>query len=112
MVSGLAIDLVDPACGVYPAPAAGAGSAHHGLQRIRQGREVQVDPIKTMLKAPGTLRLKPKHDEPPSNFAFKFNLRRYIKVVTRHPRVFAPVNHIWNVLRLYAEPAVRRYRLN
>ena len=30
----------------------------------------------------------------------------FVKVVTRHPRVFAPVNHIWNVLRLYAEPAV------
>jgi hypothetical protein len=26
----------------------------------------------------------------------------FVKVVTRHPRVFAPVNHIWNVLRQYA----------
>jgi len=40
---------------------------------------VQVDPIKPMLKAPGTKRLKRKCDEPPSNFAFKFNLRRYNK---------------------------------
>ena len=38
---------------------------------------VQVDPIKPTLKAPGTQRLKLKHDEPPSNFGFKFNLRRY-----------------------------------
>ena len=33
--------------------------------------------MKTMLKAPGTQRLKLSFDEPPSNFAFKFNLRRY-----------------------------------
>jgi hypothetical protein len=29
------------------------------------------------LKAPGTKRLKLKYDELVSNFAFKFNLRRY-----------------------------------
>ena len=29
------------------------------------------------LTAPGAKRLNPKHDEPPSNFAFKCNLRRY-----------------------------------
>ena len=29
------------------------------------------------MKAPGTKRLELKYDEPPSNFAFKFNLRRY-----------------------------------
>jgi len=33
--------------------------------------------MKPALKAPGTERLKLKHDEPLSNFAFKFNLRRY-----------------------------------
>jgi lipoate-protein ligase A len=38
---------------------------------------VQVDPIKPTLKAPGTKRLKLKYDDPLSNFAFKFNLRRY-----------------------------------
>jgi hypothetical protein len=38
---------------------------------------VQVDPIKPRLKAPGTKRLKLKHDEPPSKLAFKFSLRRY-----------------------------------
>jgi hypothetical protein len=38
---------------------------------------VQVDPIKPTLKAPGTKRLKLNYDELLSNFAFKFNLRRY-----------------------------------
>jgi len=42
-----------------------------------RGEAVQDDPIKPMLKAPGTKHLKPKCAEPPSNFAFKFNLRRY-----------------------------------
>ena len=38
---------------------------------------MQVDPIKPTLKPPGTQRLKLKYDEVLSNFAFKFNLRRY-----------------------------------
>jgi hypothetical protein len=38
---------------------------------------VQVDPIKPTLKAPGIKRLKLKCAEALSNFAFKFNLRRY-----------------------------------
>jgi hypothetical protein len=33
--------------------------------------------MKPTLKAPGTKRLKLKCDEPLSNFAFNFNLRRY-----------------------------------
>jgi len=41
------------------------------------GRPVQVDPIKPMLKAPGTKRLKLKSDELLSKFTFKFNLRHY-----------------------------------
>ena len=36
--------------------------------------------MKPKLKPPGTKRLKLKHDHPPSSFAFKCNLRRYIKV--------------------------------
>ena len=40
---------------------------------------MHVDPIRTTLKAPGTKRLKLKHDELLSNVAFKFNLRRYIE---------------------------------
>ena len=42
---------------------------------------MQVDPIKPMLKAPATMRLKLKYDEPLSNFAFKFNLRRHSVVI-------------------------------
>jgi kinetochore protein Nuf2 len=34
--------------------------------------------MKPMLKAPGNKCLKLKYDEPPSNFALKFSLRRYI----------------------------------
>ena len=40
---------------------------------------MQVNPIKLTLKAPGTKRLRLKHDEPLPSFAFKFNLRRYNK---------------------------------
>ena len=40
---------------------------------------MQVDPIKPTLKAPGTKRLKLQYDEPPSSFALKFKLRRYIE---------------------------------
>ena len=51
------------------------------LQRVRaQGRAVQVDPIKSTFKAPGSERLKLKYDEPVSNVAFRFSLRRYTKV--------------------------------
>ena len=42
---------------------------------------MQVEPIKPSLKALGTKRLKLKSDESPSNFAFKFNLRRFTKSV-------------------------------
>jgi hypothetical protein len=40
---------------------------------------VQVDPIKPVLKAPGIKGLILNYGEPLSNFAFKFNLRRYIQ---------------------------------
>jgi len=40
---------------------------------------VQVDPIKSTLKAPRAKRLKLECDDLLSKFAFKFNLRRYIK---------------------------------
>ena len=38
---------------------------------------MQVDPIKPTLKAPGIHRLKLNYVKLLSNFAFKFNLRRY-----------------------------------
>ena len=44
-----------------------------------QGRAVQVDPIKPVLKPPGTMRLKLKHGKLLSSFAFKSNLRRCTK---------------------------------
>jgi len=44
---------------------------------------VQVDPTKPALKAPGTKRLKLKYDEPLSNFAVKFMLRRYSEVLQK-----------------------------
>jgi hypothetical protein len=33
--------------------------------------------MKRVFKAPRPKNLKPQYDVPPSNFAFKFNLRRY-----------------------------------
>jgi hypothetical protein len=36
--------------------------------------------VNSLLKAPGTQRLKLKYEAPPSNFAFNFNLRRYNSV--------------------------------
>ena len=39
-----------------------------------------VDPIKPTLKAPGTMLLKLKQHESPSNVAFKINLRLYNEV--------------------------------
>ena len=41
------------------------------------GRAVQVVLIKPTLKAPGYMLLKLRYDGPLSEFAFKFNLRRY-----------------------------------
>jgi len=40
---------------------------------------VHVDPIKTMLKPPGTNRLRLKYNIPLSSFAFEVSLRRYTK---------------------------------
>ena len=44
---------------------------------------MQVDPMKPKLKPPGNKQLKLKCDVPLSNFAFKFNLRRYNQAVMR-----------------------------
>jgi hypothetical protein len=53
----------------------GGGGDHSAAAML--GRAVQVDPIKPKMKAPGSMLLKLRCDEPPSNFAFKFNFRRY-----------------------------------
>jgi len=45
------------------------------MRLVNQGREVQVDPIKPMLKAPGSKRVKLQCDILLATSAFKFNLR-------------------------------------
>ena len=64
----------------------GGGDGHHLTEEERQsedpppeprGRAVQVDPVTSTLKAPGSKRLKLKCDDPLSSVGFKFNLRRY-----------------------------------
>jgi hypothetical protein len=51
---------------------------------LRRGTAVQVEAMKSKLKAPGTERLILKYDDLLSIFAFKFDLRRYSK--ERPPR--------------------------
>jgi hypothetical protein len=52
---------------------------------------LEVHPFKPTSKAPGSKRLKLKHDELLSNFAFSFNLRRYILADgTVYTNVFVP----------------------
>jgi hypothetical protein len=41
---------------------------------------VQVQRLTPVMKAPGSMRFKLSHDGPLSKIAFKFNLRRYMKV--------------------------------
>ena len=55
------------------------GGRGHQDGHAHQGRALQVDPTKSTLIAPGYARLRPKCDQPLSNFAFEFNLRRYMK---------------------------------
>ena len=65
---------------LVPGDGSHQGAALHGdlpHRRLAPSKAVQVDPIKPTLKAPGTKRLKLKHDKVLSSFAFKFNLRRY-----------------------------------
>ena len=42
---------------------------------------MQVQPMKPVLKPPGSALLKLRYDGPLSNFAFKFNSRRYDEAV-------------------------------
>jgi len=44
---------------------------------------VQLNPIKPMLKPPGTKHLRLEYDGLLSSFAFKFDLRRYIEARAR-----------------------------
>ena len=58
------------------------------VARVRRwrhlGRTVQIDPMKPVLKAPGSMLLKLGNDAPLSNFAFKLNLRRYTSLLAEH----------------------------
>jgi len=51
----------------------------HLLPRAEEGKAVQVEPKKPMLKARETIRLTLNCDKLLSSFAFNFNLRRYKK---------------------------------
>jgi len=54
-----------------------AWAIHRGRGALHRGRAAQVDPLKPVLKAPGTMLCKLIYDEPLSIFAFKFNLHHY-----------------------------------
>jgi len=47
----------------------------------------QVDPMKSLLKVPGTKRLKLNYGRLLSSFAYKFRLRRYTKGVSWNTRL-------------------------
>jgi hypothetical protein len=49
------------------------------------------------VKPPGTERLKLIRDDPLSNFAFKFNLRRYIMKLLPHRYPFLLVDRILEI---------------
>jgi len=44
---------------------------------------MRADPLRTTFQAPGAKLLKIENDKLPSNFAFNFNLRHYIKGGTK-----------------------------
>ena len=54
--------------------------------RSAHGRAAQAEPMKTMLKAPGTTRLDLAYDKLLSNFGFNFKLRRYTMVLAEDPQ--------------------------
>jgi len=62
-------------------PLLGGGGGGAALQGRAQGKAVQVDPVKSTLKAPGIKLLKLRYDKLLSNVAFKFNVCCYSKVL-------------------------------
>ena len=56
----------------------GAATAPASPPRRCRGRALQVDPMKSKLKAPGSHCLKLEYGEPLSRFSFKHNLRRCV----------------------------------
>ena len=66
--------------GCFYTPLPDAAEAKADVERaVRRCRLTPSHP-RYNLKAPGTKRLKLKYDEPLSNLAFKFNLRRHSQV--------------------------------
>ena len=87
---------------------------HHGVlaAALPHGRVVQVDPIKSKSKAPGTKRLKLKCELLLSSLPFKFNLRRYTMpsaVDIEKEGMSAP--RVYGFSKLYFKRVVERCRL-
>ena len=61
------------------------------LPKKRQGKAVQVDPMKSTLKAPGTEGLKLQYDDLLSSFAFKFCFQIQLALL-HQDRVLAEFN--------------------
>ena len=62
------------------------------------GRAVQVEAIEPILKAPGNLLLTLRCNEPLSNFASNFNLRRYMMVEVQNQPEIIGASGIYNLL--------------
>jgi hypothetical protein len=78
------------------------GGVRGGLLQ-HHGRAVQVVPIKPTLTAPGTKRLKLECDEPLSNFAFNFKLRRYTTGFDRWKKIYGETDDV-NKTGAYTRP--------
>jgi hypothetical protein len=77
------------------------------MQRvITKVRRCRLTPIKPTLEPPGIKLLKPNSDESLSNFAFKFNLRRYTKAGENQLKTLI-TEHVAKT----GSPKVRRCRL-
>ena len=78
-----------------------------------QGKAVHVVPMKLMLKVPATERSKRKYDKLLPRFAFKFNLRRYIKAaeLLAHGRAPEP-SPWWGGAGSSDEPKLKRLEIS
>jgi hypothetical protein len=77
------------------APDTAAGGSVYGAAARSLGRAVQVDPMETTLKAPGSKRLTLKDYELVSIVAFNFNLRRYTSASPLEPRLTSLLARLW-----------------
>ena len=79
---------------VAAAASAEAASRREARLTEQRGEAVHVTPIKPKSKVHKSKRLKLKHDELLSNFAFEFNLRRYN--AARHRATWPPLRRSCN----------------